>query len=96
MGLRRIVLDVLRQGVRALGRLLSTIPAGWLVIMGILSLPIAVLSVVVAFVFLILLGLLALLGILFYLLVWRPVFGTRRRQEKVIEAEYTVKSDDDQ
>ena len=96
MGLRRIVLDVLRQGVRALGRLLSTIPAGWLVIMGILSLPIAILSVVVAFVFLILLGLLALLGILFYLLVWRPVFGTRRRQEKVIEAEYTVKSDDDQ
>jgi membrane protein implicated in regulation of membrane protease activity len=96
MDLRRIVLDVLRQGVRALGRLLSTIPAGWLVIMGILSLPIAILSVVVAFVFLILLGLLALLGLLFYLLVWRPVFGTRRRQEKVIEAEYTVKSDDDQ
>jgi membrane protein implicated in regulation of membrane protease activity len=96
MDLRRIVLDVLRQGVRALGRLLSTIPAGWLVIMGILSLPIAILSVVVAFVFLILLGLLALLGMLFYLLVWRPVFGTRRRQEKVIEAEYTVKSDDDQ
>jgi type II secretory pathway component PulM len=64
--------------------------------MGILSLPIAILSVVVAFVFLILLGLLALLGMLFYLLVWRPVFGTRRRQEKVIEAEYTVKSDDDQ
>ena len=96
MDLRRIVLDVLRQGVRALGRLLSTIPAGWLVIMGILSLPIAILSVVVAFVFLILLGLLALLGILLYLLVWRPIFGTRRRQEKVIEAEYTVKSDDDQ
>ena len=96
MDLRRIVLDVLRQGVRALGRVLSTIPAGWLVIMGILSLPIAILSVVVAFVFFILLGLLALLGILFYLLVWRPIFGTRRRQEKVIEAEYTVKSDDDQ
>jgi hypothetical protein len=96
MDLRKIVLDVLRQGVRALGRLLSTIPAGWLVIMGILSLPIAILSVVVAFVFFILLGLLALLGMLFYLLVWRPVFGTRRRQEKVIEAEYTVKSDDDQ
>ena len=96
MDLRRIVLDVLRQGVRALGRVLSTIPAGWLVIMGILSLPIAILSVVVAFVFFILLGLLALLGMLFYLLVWRPVFGTRRRQEKVIEAEYTVKSDDDQ
>jgi membrane protein implicated in regulation of membrane protease activity len=96
MDLRRIVLDVLRQGVRALGRLLSTIPAGWLVIMGIVALPIAILSVVVAFVFFILLGLLALLGILFYLLVWRPVFGTRRKQEKVIEAEYTVKSDDDQ
>ena len=96
MDLRKIVLDVLRQGVRALGRLLSTIPAGWLVIMGILSLPIAILSVVVAFVFFILLGLLALLGMLFYLLVWRPIFGTRRRQAKVIEAEYTVKSDDDQ
>ena len=64
--------------------------------MGIVALPIAILSVVVAFVFFILLGLLALLGILFYLLVWRPVFGTRRKQEKVIEAEYTVKSDDDQ
>ncbi len=96
MDLRRIVLDVLRQGVRALGRLLSTIPAGWLVIMGIVALPIAILSVVVAFVFFILLGLLALLGILIYLLDWRPVFGTRRKQEKVIEAEYTVKSDDDQ
>ena len=96
MDLRRIALDVLRQGVRALGRLLSTIPAGWLVIMGIVALPIAILSVVVAFVFFILLGLLALLGILFYLLVWRPVFGTRRKQEKVIDAEYTVKSDDDQ
>jgi type II secretory pathway component PulM len=60
------------------------------------ALPIAILSVVVVFVFIILLGLLALLGILFYLLVWRPAFGTRRKQEKVIEAEYTVKSDDDQ
>ena len=96
MDLRKIVLDVLRQGIRALGRLLSTIPAGWLVVMGIVAVPIAILSVVVAFVFFILLGLLALLGILFYLLVWRPVFGTRRKQEKVIEAEYTVKSDDDQ
>jgi membrane protein implicated in regulation of membrane protease activity len=96
MDLRKIVLGVLRQGVRALGRLLSTIPAGWLVIMGIVAFPIAVLSVVVAFVFVILLGLLALLGMLFYLLVWRPAFGTRRRQEKVIEAEYTVKSEDDQ
>jgi hypothetical protein len=28
--------------------------------------------------------------------VLRPVFGSRRRQEKVIEAEYTVKSEDDQ
>jgi hypothetical protein len=96
MDLRKIALDVLRQGVRALGRILSTIPAGWLVVMGIVAIPIAILSVVVAFVFFILLGLLALLGILFYLLVWRPVFGTRRKQEKVIEAEYTVKSDDDQ
>jgi membrane protein implicated in regulation of membrane protease activity len=92
----KIMLDVLRQGVRALGRLLSTIPAGWLVIVGILALPIAILSVVVALVFFILLALLALLGLLFYLLVWRPVFGSMRKQEKVIEAEYTVKSDDDQ
>jgi len=96
MDLRKIILDAIRQGFRALGRILSTIPAGWLVIMGILAIPIGILSVVVAFVFFILLGLLALLGMLFYLLVWRPVFGTRRRQEKVIEAEYTVKSDDDQ
>ena len=96
MDLRKIVLEVIRQGFRAFGRILSTIPAGWLVIMGIVALPIAILSVVVAFVFFILLGLLALLGMLFYLLVWRPVFGTRRKQEKVIEAEYTVKSEDDQ
>jgi preprotein translocase subunit YajC len=50
----------------------------------------------VALVFFILLVLLAVLGLLFYLLVLRPVFGPRRRQEKVIEAEYTVKSEDDQ
>ena len=64
--------------------------------MGILALPIAILSVVVALVFFVLVALLAVLAVLFYLLVWRPVFGTMRRQEKVIEAEYTVKSDDDQ
>jgi membrane protein implicated in regulation of membrane protease activity len=96
LDLRKIVLDVLRQGLRALGRMLSTIPAGWLVVMGILALPIAILSVVIALVFFVLVALLAVLALLFYLLVWRPVFGTRRRQEKVIEAEYTVKSDDDQ
>jgi membrane protein implicated in regulation of membrane protease activity len=96
MDLPKIALGVLRQGIRALGRLLSAIPAGWLVIMGIVALPIAILSVIVALVFIVLLGLLALLGMLFYLLVWRPVFGTKRKQEKVIEAEYTVKSDDDQ
>lgn len=96
MDIRKIILDGLWQGVRALGRVLSTIPAGWLVIMGVLAFPIAILSVVVALVFFVLVALLAVLALLFYLLVWRPVFGTRRRHEKVIEAEYTVKSDDDQ
>ena len=96
MDIRKIILDGLRQGVRAVGRLLSTVPAGWLILMGILALPIAILSVVVALVFFVLVALLAVLALLFYLLVWRPVFGTGRRHEKVIEAEYTVKSDDDQ
>jgi membrane protein implicated in regulation of membrane protease activity len=91
-----MVLDGLRQGLRALGQLLGTVPAGWLVLMGIVALPIAILSVVVALVFFILLALLAVLGLLFYLLVWRPVFGPKRKREKVIEAEYTVKSEDDQ
>ena len=91
-----MVLGGLRQGLRALGRLLGTVPAGWLILMGIVALPIAILSVVVALVFFILLVLLAVFGLLFYLLVWRPVFGPRRRREKVIEAEYTVKSEDDQ
>ncbi len=96
LDIRKIILGALRQGLRALGRLLSTVPAGWLIFMGILALPIAILSVVVALVFFVLVALLAVLALLFYLLVWRPVFGTMRRQEKVIEAEYTVKSDDDQ
>jgi hypothetical protein len=26
--------------------------------------------------------------------VWRPVFGSVRRRDRVIEAEYTVKPDD--
>jgi len=94
--MRKMVLGGLRQGLRALGRLLSTVPAGWLVVMGILALPIAILSIVVALVFFILVALLVVLALIFYLLVWRPVFGTRRRQGKVIEAEYTVKSDEDQ
>ena len=94
--MRKMVLGGLRQGLRALGRLLGTVPAGWLILMGIVALPIAILSVVVALVFFILIVLLAVLGLLFYLLVWRPVFGPRRRREKVIEAEYTVKSEDDQ
>jgi len=96
LDIRKIILGVLRQGLRAVGRLLSTVPAGWRILMGILALPIAILSVAVALVFFVLVALLAILALLFYLLVWRPVFGTRRRQEKVIEAEYTVKSDDDQ
>ena len=96
MDIGKIILDGLRQGVRAVGRLLSTLPAGWLILMGILALPIAILSVVVALVFFVLIALLAVLALLFYLLVWRPVFGTGRRHEKVIEAEYTVKSVDDQ
>jgi membrane protein implicated in regulation of membrane protease activity len=95
LDIRKIVLGGLRQGLRALGSMLSTVPAGWLVLMGILALPIAILSVVVALVFFVLVALLAVLALLFYLLVWRPVFGTRRRHEKVIEAEYTVKSEDD-
>jgi len=93
---RKMILEGLRQGFRALGRLLGTVPAGWLILMGILALPIAILSVVVALVFFVLVALLAILAVLFYLLVWRPVFGTSRKHEKVIEAEYTVKSDDDQ
>jgi len=96
LDIRKMVLGGLWQGLRALGRLLGTLPAGWLILMGILALPIAILSVVVALVFFVLLALLAILGLLFHLLVWRPVFGPRRRHEKVIEAEYTVKSEDDQ
>ena len=96
MNLWKMVLGGLRQGFRALGRLLGTVPTGWLILMGIVALPIAILSVVVALLFFMLLVLLAVLGLLFYLLVLRPVFGSRRRQEKVIEAEYTVKSEDDQ
>ncbi len=96
LDIRKIMLRRPRQGLRALGRLLGTVPAGWLILMGILALPIAILSVVVALVFFVLVALLAVLALLFYLLVWRPVFGTRRRHEKVIEAEYTVKSDDEQ
>ena len=92
----KIVLGALRQGLRVLGRFLGTVPAGWLILMGILALPIAILSVVVAVVFFVLVALLAVLALLFYLLVWRPVFGTGKRHEKVIEAEYTVRSDDDQ
>jgi hypothetical protein len=95
LDVRKMILEGLRQGLRAFGRLLGTVPAGWLVLMGILALPMAILSVVVALVFFVLLALLAILGLLFYLLVLRPVFGTRRRQEKVIEAEYVVKSEDD-
>jgi hypothetical protein len=94
--MRKMVLEGLRQGLRALGRLMGTVPVGWLVLMEIVALPIAILFVVVALVFFVLLALLAVLGLLFYLLVWRPVFGPRRRREKVIEAEYTVKSEDDQ
>jgi len=94
--MRKMVLGGLRQWLRALGRLLGTVPVGWLILMGIVALPIAILFVVVALVFFVLLALLAVLGLLFYLLVWRPVFGPRRRREKVIEAEYTVKSEDDQ
>ena len=96
MDIGKIILGALKQGLRALGRFLSTVPAGWLILMGILALPIAILSVVVALVFFVLVALLAILAVLFYLLVWRPVFGTSRKHEKVIEAEYTVKSDDDQ
>lgn len=95
MNIGKIMLGALRQGLRVLGRFLSAVPAGWLILMGILALPIAILSVVVALVFFVLVALLAVLALLFYLLVWRPAFGARRRQERVIEAEYTVKSDDE-
>jgi membrane protein implicated in regulation of membrane protease activity len=96
LDIRKMILEGLRQGLRALGRLLGTVPAGWLILMGILAVPIAILSVGVVLVLFVLLALLAILGLLFYLLVWRPVFGPRRRHEKVIEAEYSVKSEDDQ
>jgi hypothetical protein len=96
LDIRKMVLDGFRQGLRALGRFLGTVPTGWLILMGILGLPIAILSVVVALVFFILVVLLAVLGLLFYLLVLRPILGPRRRRDKVIEAEYTVKSEDDQ
>ena len=96
LDMRKVVLGSLRQGLRALSRLLGTVPAGWLILMGIAALPVAILTVVVALVFLLLLALLAVLGLLFYLLIWRPAFGPRRRREKVIEAEYTVKSEKDQ
>lgn len=96
MDLRKIVVDILRQGLRALVRILGSIPAPWLLIMGILALPIAILSALVALVFFVLVALLAFLAVLFYLLVWRPVVGRTRGQQKVIEAEYTVRSDDDQ
>lgn len=96
MDMGKIVLGALRQGLRAVFRFLGTVPAGWLILMGILALPIAVISIVVALVFFVLVALIAVLALLFYLLVSRPVFGTKRRHEKVIEAEYTVKADDDE
>jgi membrane protein implicated in regulation of membrane protease activity len=96
LDVQKIILGAIRYGFRALWQFLSTVPAGWLILMGILGLPIAILSVVVALVFLVLAALLSILVLLLYLLVWRPVFGTKRRHEKVIEAEYTVKSDDDE
>jgi len=86
----------LRQIPLAFGRLLRKVPMGWLIVMGIFAVPIAILSALVAILFFLLLALLAILGLIFYLLVLRPVFGPMRRQEKVIEAEYTVKSEDDQ
>ncbi len=92
----KTIVGGLRQGGRAIDRLLSTVPVGWLIIMGILALPMAVLSVVVAIVFFILVVLLAVLGLLFYVLVLRPILGPRRRRDKVIEAEYTVKSEEEQ
>ncbi|MDM7998797.1 MAG: hypothetical protein QUS33_02045 [Dehalococcoidia bacterium] len=95
MDIRKIILSAVRQGLGAVGRFLSSVPAGWLVVMGILGLPIAIVSVAVAFVFLVLVILLAVLMLLFYVLVWRPVSARRRRNERIIEAEYTVKSDDE-
>lgn len=92
----KIIPGGLRQILLALGRLLRTVPTGWLILMGILAVPIAILSALIAIVFFLLLALLAIIGLIFYLFVWRPVFGPVRRREKVIEAEYTVLPEDDQ
>lgn len=94
MDIVKLVLDGCRRGLLALLALLRTIPGVWLVVMGVVAAPVAVLSALVAMVFFILLFLVAVLWIIFYLAVWRPVFGSVRRKAKVIEAEYTVKKDD--
>ncbi len=94
MDILKIVLDGCRRGWLALLALLRSIPAVWLVVMGVVAVPIAILSVLVAVVFLILLLLVVFLWVLFYLAVWKPVFGAARKKDKVIEAEYTVRNDD--
>lgn len=95
MGILKLVLDGCRRGFLGALALLRTIPGVWLVVMGVVAVPIAILSAVVAVVFFILLVLVAFLWILFYMVVWRPVFGAVRKKERVIEAEYTVKKDSD-
>lgn len=94
MDILRLVLDGCRRGLMAVLAILRTIPALWLVVMGLVAIPIAILSALVALVFSFLLLLVALLWALFYLAVWRPVLGSARRPPRVIEVEYSVKDDD--
>ncbi len=96
MDILKVVLDACRRGLLAIRSLLGTIPAVWLVVMAVVAVPIAILSALVALVFFVLLVLVAILWILFYLAVWRPVFGSLRKRDKVIEAEYTIKPDEKQ
>ena len=95
MDILKLVLDGCRRGLLAALALLRTIPGVWLVVMGVVAVPIAILSALVAMVLFILLVLVAILWIVFYMAVWRPVFRAVRKKDRVIEAEYTVKKDSD-
>ena len=94
MDILRLVLDGCRRGLLAALALLGTIPRVWLAVMGLVAVPIAILSALVALVFVILLVLVSFLWVLFYVAVWRPVFRATRKKGRVIEVEYTVREDD--
>lgn len=95
MDILKLVLDGCRRALLAALALLRTLPGVWLVVMGVVAVPIALLSALVAMVFFVLMVLLALLWTLFYLAVWRPVFRAAPKKDRVIEAEYTVKKDNE-